>query len=317
MSTKISIIIPSAPQRSTSGILNNLMSIKPAGCAFEIFIIKGTWPPLQRNLGIQKAGGKYIFFFDDDVVIPKGSMEKALETFKKNPRVQVVGGPNLTPKNSSFMRQCFGQMHGSFFAGFRTITRYRVSKNLKKVDENNLTTCNLAFRADILKENLFQTDFYANEENELLGRILRKGNILGYNRGFFVYHQRRKNIWQYMKQIFRWGEGRTQHFLKKPAHFKPVFFVPLLFLFYLCGIPWLYSLPYFMPLLLYILLAIVFTIHIVWTEKSVAYLIVLPWLFFLTHMTYAIGTLSGFVTVFIKKKLPDKKDFHVIKIDID
>ncbi len=317
MSTKISIIIPSAPERRATGILSNLIDVKPAKCAFEIFIIKGTWPPLQRNIGIQKAAGEYIFFFDDDVIIPKGSMEKALETFQKNPRTQAVGGPNLTPKNSSFMQQCFGHMHASPFAGFKTVTRYRISKNLKKVNENNLTTCNLAFRTKILKENHFRTDFYANEENELLGRILRKGNLLAYNPDFIVYHERRKNIWQYIKQIFKWGEGRTQHFLKRPAHFKPVFFIPLLFLFYLLGIPWLHSRLYFMPFFLYIFLALLFTARIAWTEKKMAYFMALPWLFFITHATYAAGTLSGFATVFIRKKLPDEKDFHVIKIDIN
>ncbi len=313
---KISVIIPSAPDRSFETVLQNLEKVKPPHVCLEVFIIKGTWPPLQRNMGIKAATGKYIFFFDDDIIIPEGSIEKALETFEKNPEVQVVGGPNITPLENSFMQQCIGHAHASFFTGLQTSVRYYPSKNLKKINENHLTTCNLAFRSKILKENLFNPELYANEENELLGRIVRKGNLLAYNPDFFIYHHRRKNLFAYVRQIFKWGEGRTLHSLKQPAHFKISFFIPLLFLGYCISLIWFHPSWYFTPLSLYIILALLFSEYTCWIKKKYSYHAVLPWLFFITHISYALGSLWGFFTIFKELNLPEEKDFLLIKIDV-
>lgn len=313
---KVSIIIPSAPNRSTHDILSNLHEIRPPNLEFEIFIIKGTWPPSQRNLGIKNATSEFIFFFDDDVIIPKGSIEKALQVFQKNPEIMALGGPNLTPTKNSFMQHCFGHAHASFFTGLHTVSRYRTLKKLKKVTENNLATCNLAFRANILKKNYFNPYFYANEENELLGRILAEGHVLGYCPDFFVYHHRRKNLSGYLRQIFKWGEGRTIHTLYRPAHFKVTFFIPLLFFFYLASFIWIHPLWYLIPLLLYAILDVGFTIFTFWKEKKPSLLIIMLWLFPITHITYAMGTVYGFFTFFKKKKLPREQDFQIIKIEI-
>ena len=306
----------------------------------EIFIIKGTWPPLQRNMGIKAATGDYIFFFDDDIIIPAGSIEAALATFQKNPppahhaisksteaTIQVVGGPNITPLENSFIQQCIGQAHASFFTGLQTCIRYRKSHAPKTVNENHLITCNLAFRTKILKENLFNPELFANEENELLGRLVRKGNLLAYNPDFFIYHHRRKNIAQYAKQIFKWGEGRTLHTLKRPAHFKPTFFIPLLFLGYCISLIWLHptetnAAVYYVPLVIYLMLALIFSTMTCMREKKSrgrprwTYILVLPLLFFITHISYAFGLLWGFFTIFKELHLPEEKDFLLIKIEL-
>ena len=178
---KISVIIPSAPDRSVEPVLHNLETIRPNHVALEVFVIKGTWPPIQRNMGIKAATGEYIFLFDDDVIIPGGTIEKALETFERNPDVQVVGGPNLTPPENDYIQHCFGFAHASPFVGLQTAARYRPVKEINKVTEKHLISCNLAFRGKMLKENHFDPKIFPNEENELLSRISVKGHLLAYN----------------------------------------------------------------------------------------------------------------------------------------
>ena len=314
---KISVIIPSAPDRSVEPVLHNLETIRPNHVALEVFVIKGTWPPIQRNMGIKAATGEYIFLFDDDVIIPGGTIEKALETFERNPDVQVVGGPNLTPPENDYIQHCFGFAHASPFVGLQTAARYRPVKEINKVTEKHLISCNLAFRGKMLKENPFDPKIFPNEENELLSRISGKGHLLAYNPEFFVYHHRRKNLGAFMKQIFNWGKGRTMHSLKKPKNFDPLFFVPLLFVFYLVSLIWIHAPWYFLPLAAYILLDFVYTIETALTFKKWASLALMFWLFPITHIPYALGLLAGFAGYQREeKKLPEEKEFLLIKIDM-
>lgn len=316
--TKISVIIPSAPDRSFEPILHNLEKIKPAHVVFEVFVIKGTWPPVQRNMGIRAASGEYIFLFDDDVIIPRGSIERALETFEHNQDVRVVGGPNLTPPENDYIQHCFGLAHASPFIGLETSVRYRKTKGVNKVSEKHLISCNLAFRSKVLKENPFDPQIFPNEENELIGRISGKGNLLAYNPEFFVYHHRRKNLAAFMKQIYNWGKGRALHSMEKPQHFDALFFVPLLFLFYLISLIWIQYPWYFLPLAAYILLDFAFAVEAVFSFKKWSSLAVMFWLFPLTHITYALGLLTGLIGFWSEKEknIPEEKEFLLIKIDM-
>ncbi len=315
---KISIIIPSSPARSTTAVLANLHQIKPPNLDFEIFIIKGTWPPAQRNLGIKKATGEYIFFFDDDIIIPAGAIESAIKKFESNPKIDVVGGPNLTPPQNSFLQKIFGYAHSSAFVGLGTAIRYKKSPSPKKVDENHLITCNLGFRSEIIKTNLFNPGLYANEENELLGRLTRKGHKLAYESDFFIYHHRRKSLQDYLKQIFAWGEGRMIHTLLQPSHLKITFFVPLFFLIYLLSLIVPHQSWYNLPIIIYFLLNIIFSLETAIKHRNPAAFFLMPPIFLLTHIAYAMGLFHG-----IKKNFsssvpkPDPATFQIIKIDIN
>ena len=314
---KISIIIPSAPERSFNEIVENLRRIRPANLTLQIILVKGTFPPLQRNLAIEKAKGEYIFLFDDDIIVPGGAIEKVIREFRENPGADIIGGPNLTPVKDGFMAHCFGLAHASYFAGASTAARYFPARRLKKATESHLISCNLAFRAEVLKQNRFDPHIFPNEENELLGRLQRKGYKLRYDPDFFVYHHRRKNLQGYIKQIFNWGAGRTLHMSGRPAHFNPVFLVPLAFLAYLLTLAFFSPLWYLAPLGLYILLDFAFSVSASIKEGCICTFFMMLWLFPLTHIVYALGLIWGLVRHFRRPPpLPDPKDFQTIEIEI-
>jgi GT2 family glycosyltransferase len=270
------------------------------------------------SAAIRASTGGYIFLFDDDVIIPNGVIEKALETFERNPDVQVVGGPNLTPPENDYIQHCFGFAHGSPFVGLHTAARYRAAKKIGKITEKHLISCNLAFRSKVLKENPFDPKIFPNEENELIARISGKDNLLAYNPDFFVYHHRRKNLAAYIKQIFNWGRGRTLHSVKKPKNFDAVFFVPMLFLFYLASLVWIHNAWYSLPLSMYIILDFIFTVETAVSFKSFESMAMMFWLFPLTHITYALGLFAGFFSFWKdgEKELPEEKEFLLIKIEM-
>jgi succinoglycan biosynthesis protein ExoA len=315
--TRISIIIPSAPDRDFSDILDNLRNVKPHNISLQILIVKGKWPPLQRNLAAEKADGKYVFLFDDDIIIPKGTLEKVIRDFEENPSVDVIGGPNLTPPKNTFLQRCFGLAHASYFTGAFASVRYHPAKKLKTTRAENLISCNLAFRSKVLKENPFDLGIFPNEENELLNRIQKKGHKLEYDPDFFIYHHRRKNLSSYVKQIFAWGKGRALHTIKRPQNFSIAFFVPLLFVIYLLTLIFLRNVFYLAPFFLYLLLDAGFSIQAAAREKNAAYFFAMLPILPLTHIIYAIGSFWGLLNFRSKPRaIPPIGELQIIETEL-
>lgn len=313
---EISIIIPSAPERSFSKIVENLRRIKPDGIAMQIIVVKGTWPPIQRNLGIKKATGEYIFLFDDDIEIPAGIIEKVLLKFKRHPKIAVIGGPNLTPPENNFLQHCFGFAHGSWFTAGKTCARYSASKESLTANEDTLISCNLAFRAENLKANPFDQTIFPNEENDLLGRMSAKGVGMIYTPKFFVYHHRRKSLQAYIRQIFNWGKGRMKRTIAKPQSFSPMFFVPLAFVIYLVSLLFYRPSWYLIPLAAYIFLDIIFSITAAFKGKNIPCFFTMLFVFPFTHIFYAIGLLAGLVKKTKQSPARHKSEMHMIQIRI-
>jgi hypothetical protein len=68
----------------------------PAGTAgLERSVAFGNYIPAQRELIMQDAldgGYDYLFFVDDDIVLPNDALERLLETIEADPQTAVVGG---------------------------------------------------------------------------------------------------------------------------------------------------------------------------------------------------------------------------------
>ncbi len=314
---RISVVIPSAPERDFSGILENLKQIRPIGMALQIFVVKGKWPPAQRNAGITKADGKYIFLFDDDVIVPEKTFEKIIAEFEKCPSADVIGGPNLTPPQNTFLQHCFGLAHASWFTGAFASARYYPAEKLVRARAEHLISCNLAFRSKVLKENPFDLKIFPNEENELLNRVQKKGYGLKYDPDFLVYHHRRKDLSSYIRQVFAWGRGRALHLILRPRNFNFAFFVPLCFLFYLLSLIFIRDIFYLYPLFLYLIMDLLFSFQAAARGKNpLCFFIMLP-LLPLTHIVYALGSLWGLLTFWQKNRsAPSKHDLQIIEIEL-
>ncbi|MGB2763667.1 MAG: glycosyltransferase family 2 protein [Candidatus Aminicenantaceae bacterium] len=98
------LIIVDASQKENT---RHMVEQKSDQLPFDI-IYKKTPPGLtrQRNIGISLSRGKYIFFFDDDVVLEKEFIEVILETFDKFKNFNVGGIMgrivNITPPRKSW-----------------------------------------------------------------------------------------------------------------------------------------------------------------------------------------------------------------------
>src|SRR3989338_9949342 len=104
---KFSLVIPVAPWRNPE-ILKSLSTLKYNKNKYEIIVEKGKNASENRNRGIRKASGDTIVFLDDDATIKEDYLEKLEEFLEKHPNVDVVGGPQLSPKTKNMFEKFSG-----------------------------------------------------------------------------------------------------------------------------------------------------------------------------------------------------------------
>ena len=69
----------------------------------EIIVARGKQPSAQRNAALKAAHGDLIYFLDDDSAPEPGNLRRAVAHFS-DPKVQMVGGPNLCPPRGAAAR---------------------------------------------------------------------------------------------------------------------------------------------------------------------------------------------------------------------
>ena len=134
---------------------------------------RGRQPSIQRNAAIRAARGELIYFLDDDSVSPPGNVRRAVEAFA-DPKVMMIGGPNLCPPDAPLLEQVFALVHASWLAFFSSRARYATVGARRETGEKELILCNLAARKEALLElGGFNEALYPNEENALMDELLK------------------------------------------------------------------------------------------------------------------------------------------------
>jgi succinoglycan biosynthesis protein ExoA len=315
----LSFIVPhrdTEPVKKTCTTIHNVMrSLK---CAYEIIAIAGNHPSVQRNKAVKQAKGRYLYFLDNDSILARGSVERALELMEKDPRIAAVGGPSLTPETDSYWQRAFGTALSSMFAvGPRIRSRYSRRGKPRQTDEFEIILANLAIRRNaFLEAGGFNERLYPNEENVLINTILSKGHQVWYHPGMVVFRSQRKNYSEFLSQMLTYGRGRADETFAQNK-FSLAMFIPFMFALYAFSfIPiWLgvhnpaIRLILVLPGALYVIGLGLFTLSGLFRAKSIIYLPVLPLLFFTVHLFYGLGILRG---TFLN--LPRKGKRHTKKI---
>ena len=100
---------------------------------------------LQRNAGIKAARGELIYFLDDDSTPPPGNLLRLAPHFA-DPKVQMVGGPNLCPPGAPALEKVFALVLSSRLAFGPSRARYKQVGQVRAASEKELILCNLAAR---------------------------------------------------------------------------------------------------------------------------------------------------------------------------
>ena len=199
----------------------------------EIIVARGRQPSVQRNCALRAARGEWIYFLDDDALPPPENLRRVEKLFS-DPKVALVGGPNLCPPSAPFLEQIFAVVLASWLAFGPSRARYTPVGSVRDTGEKELILCNtLARRDTLLALGGFNEALYPNEENALMDEMQKRGQRLVYDPEFFVHRRPRRTLKSFLKMLRTYGRGRAEQFRLHPSPGSALNFVPPLFCLYL------------------------------------------------------------------------------------
>ena len=296
---RVSVVIPVAPGRGAEIVDSlSLGSFRD----YEIIVKEGLNPSRNRNDGISESSGEIIAILDDDAYADKNLLLNAVRFFDRYKDIDIVGGPQLSPAGEGWFARVSGYAMRSFFGSFTMSKRYSVSEFCLDADENSLTSANMFIRKksiariEVNKKNwIFDERLFPGEDPEFFFRAKKSGLKIAYNPELVVYHKRRADLFGFLKQFYSYGKVRALKEKICGRRVPLVHFIPSLFFIYVIlflGLFWISRLA-FIPILAYILIALVFGFYEAGRNSDFFALFAVPFLYFLMHISYGIGFIRG------------------------
>lgn len=204
----------------------------------EILVIENSdrsmLPGEARNVALSEAQGNWVLFLDDDAYLPSGFGRNLKDRLLRFPDATVMGGPNITPPDSSPFEVAVGltlsTKVGAFFSSRRYCGGSDHDRFALPCGEESLMLCNLLVRRKFLNSTSIQFDagLVCAEENDLIRRISRAGGKIYFDPALYVFHSRRGSLSELARQVFKYGRGRFQVFLRDRNSLKFAHLVPAL-----------------------------------------------------------------------------------------
>jgi succinoglycan biosynthesis protein ExoA len=266
----------------------------------EILVARGQQPSAQRNAALKVAQNELIYFLDDDSAPDPRNLRRAVSHFN-DPKVQMVGGPNLCPPHAPPIEQVFALVLASWLAFGPSRARYAAVGRVRETSEKELILCNLlARRQSMLDLGGFNEALYPNEENALMDELQKRGGKLMYDPELLVHRRPRSNLKAFARMLMTYGRGRAEQFRLHPTPGSAPNFVPPLFCLYLVALPFVLTLTaigklYLLPLLFYALAVLAQAGALPAGAQLLQRLAAIP-LIVLTHVLYGLGFLRGLFT---------------------
>lgn len=247
--------------------------------------------PIAMNMGIKEAQGDIIIILSGHIFLQEDFVMKNIETLKET-NADCVGGYYENIPDTKFAKYASVILKSPFGVGN---TKYRISQKKQYVD----TVAFGAYKKQTFeKYGLFDEKLVRNQDVELNSRIINNGGKIFFNPEIKSYYKPRTTFNKYIKQNY--GNGfwhiETLKVNKKALglrHLVPFFFVVGLSMALLLSIYTKVLLN--LILIPYVTLSIIESFRIGMKYKDLKIIIVLPFLFLLTHLSYGFGTLMGLI----------------------
>ncbi len=291
------LIVPNVkPHFLESVFINDRLKIIPSGAVS---------PAIKRDLGAEQSKFEYLAFLDDDAYPESEWLKIANNTFSDK-NVVAIGGPGITPPQSSLRETVSGLFYETLIGGGGTTYRYRPAKKGFYVED--FPSVNLIVRKDAFMEiGGFDNSFWPGEDTKLCLDLVKAGHKIWYEPTLLVYHHRRSTYLGHLKQVGGYGLHRgyfAKIFPKTSA--LPMYFIPSLFLIgniilILSGFVYpLFWTLWSVLLAFYIIFA---TFEILLKTKHPFVICITLVIIFCSHLVYGCRFIQGLIITKLKSKL--------------
>jgi GT2 family glycosyltransferase len=173
-----------------------------------------TSPAEKRDAAFPGTTGDVLAFVDDDAYPRADWLARAAERFA-DADVQVVGGPGVTPPDSSWQEEVGGAVYES--PAGSAFLRYRFLPQAPR-RVNDYPAYNLFVRREALQAvGGWGTGFYGGEDTVLCLKLAEAGWPVHYDPEVVVFHRRRPILAPHLRQIANVGRHRGYFVRVYPA----------------------------------------------------------------------------------------------------
>ncbi len=165
-------------------------------------------PSVRRNIGIRKANGDVLVFFDDDIIVPRPWFKEAIKSFHRG--IDILTGPTSSPSDSITRKISDYILNSTLGEGIDVYSR----KPEAVPEFYDIYLCNCAIRKNILTDigGFDENIDYTLDDTDFFYRVLKTPCIKPlFSRRAFVYHERRRFPVEFLKHYFcaRYRTGKN------------------------------------------------------------------------------------------------------------
>lgn len=204
---------------------------RPEGIPPEALVVEtgsstDTSPAEKRDAATARTDAPICAFIDDDAYPAQDWLESALERFAEDPDLQALGGPGITPPESSFRRRLTGAFYESRLGSGGLRHRFVPKQPPRDVDD--WPAYNFFVRTDALRAvGGWGSRLYGGEDTKLCLALRERGFRTRYDPQVLVYHHRRPAFAALMKQTGNIGRRRGSFVRQHPATSRrAIYFAP-------------------------------------------------------------------------------------------
>lgn len=274
---------------------------------FELLIITDTLsktanPAIKRNIGAQKARGKYLCFLDDDSYPHADWLSSIQKQTLLHPDYAAFCGPALTPSTDNLFQQVSGQVWSSLL-GSGGAGQYRSQISTSRFVDDYPTVNFIVKKSIFNKIGGFKINYWPGEDTIFCLDLINTNQKIFYHPSIIVYHHRRAIFKEHLAQTNRYALHRGHFARIFPRNsLKVGYIIPSLFLIYLTLLPIHRFSP---PLYLYLFLLLLTLISVTLKSRNVSLGLLTTITIFITHVTYGFLFIKGYFSRDLKFKPRD------------
>jgi len=268
--------------------------------------------PTAMNVGIKVSKGDWIVRLDAHSKYPKDYLRLCLETSQRT-SADNVGGVFITiPRSDSIQAKMVQALTTHRFGVGNADFRLNAS-------EGPADTVPYGFykREIFNKIGLYDERLVRNQDYELNRRLLRAGGRIWLNPKIQVFYYNQGSLWGLLRQAFFTAQWNAWMWYVAPYTFALRHVIPALFVLALLGtilISYFFSWGVFLLSILSLYGVFAFAASIQQRKFHELWMVpLLPFLFFLYHIGYGLGTLWGALRLVMKKTPVQEKRKSVSK----